>query len=151
VHFGLGFLHWKLHQYDEAQREFEAELTVDPGNAQSFAYLGDIEMKREHPEKALPLLTKAVQLNNEVRNAYIDLGVVLTEQKRYGEAVAALQRAVKLDPAQPDAHYRLARVYQAMGDTAESQREFAKVRELHEKADEDLTHKMSASPPPLSQ
>lgn len=47
--------------------------------------------------------------------------------------MTALQRAVELDPAQPDAHFRLVRLYQAMGNTPPAQKEFAKVRELHEK------------------
>jgi hypothetical protein len=52
---------------------------------------------------------------------------------------------------QPDAHYRLGRVYQATGNQAAAQREFAKVGELHEKAEEDVARKMSAVPPPLEQ
>jgi hypothetical protein len=40
-------------------------------------------------------------------------------------------------------------VYQAKGDTAEAQREFAEVRELHRKADEPLVSKISDAPPPL--
>jgi len=71
------------------------------------------------------------------------------EQKQYAEALAALKRAVKLDPAQPDTHFRLGRVYQVMGNTAAANQEFAKVRELHKKADEDLLEKMSGAPPPL--
>jgi tetratricopeptide (TPR) repeat protein len=63
-------------------------------------------------------------------------GSVLIQKKQYPEAIVALRRAVELDPAQPDAHYRLGRAYQAMGKAAESQKEFAKVRELHEKSDE---------------
>jgi tetratricopeptide (TPR) repeat protein len=121
-------------------------LSVDSSHAQALAYLGDIEMKQNHPEEALALLGKATRLQDDIRIAYLDLGTILTQQKRYDEAVAALQHAVKLDPAQPDAHYRLAHVYQDMGKTAESQREFAQVRELHEKAD-DLVRKMAASPP----
>jgi Tfp pilus assembly protein PilF len=67
--------------------------------------------------------------------------------------VAALRRAVELDPAQPDAHYRLGRTYQAMGKAEESQKEFAKVRALHEKANNNdpLASKMPAPPPPLPQ
>jgi hypothetical protein len=38
-----------------------------------------------------------------------------------------------------------------MGNSADAQKEFAKVRELHEKADEPLATKMSAAPPPLPQ
>ena len=151
IHFGLGYLYWKSHQYDEAKREFENELSVDSSHAQALAYLGDIEMKRNNPEAALSLLGKATKLKDDIRFAYLDMGTILAQQKRYDEAVAAFQQAVKLDPAQPDAHYRLAHVYHAMGKAEESQNEFAKVRELHEKADEPLASKMAATPPPLPQ
>jgi tetratricopeptide (TPR) repeat protein len=146
VHFGLGYLYWKQHRYDEAQSAFETELSIDPAHAQALAYLGDIELKKNAPEKALPLLTSATQLRNDIRIAYLDIGAIFSDQKKYPEALAALQRAEKLDPAQPDAHYRLARLYRAMGNPAAAQREFAKVNELHDK-DEDLVQKMSADPP----
>ena len=142
VHFGLGYLYWKLHKYDEAKTEFETELTIDPGHAQSLAYLGDIELKKNAPDKALPLLQKATQMRNDIRIAYLDIGAILSDQKKYRAALAALRRAEKLDPAQPDAHYRLARLYRSMGDTAAAQQEFAKVNELHEKA-EDVAPKMA--------
>ena len=146
VNFGLGYLYWKQHKYDEAQASFERELSIDPAHAQALAYLGDIELKRNAPEKALPLLNKATQLRDDIRIAYVDIGAILSDQRKYREALAALLRAEKLDPAQPDAHYRLARLYRAMGNSAAAQREFAKVSELQEKA-EDMAPKMSASPP----
>lgn len=149
VNFGLGYLYWKLHKYDEAKEAFQRELDIDPKNAQALAYLGDIELKRNAPEKALPLLNKAIQLRNDIRIAYLDIGAILMEQKRYTEALSPLLHAEKLDPEQPDAHYRLARVYREMGNAAASQKEFAKVRELHEKADEGVASKMSTSPPAL--
>jgi len=146
VHFGLGYLYWKQHKYDEAKAAFVNELSIDPAHAQALAYLGDIELKRNQPEKALPLLNKATQLRDDIRIAYVDIGAILSDQKKYPEALAALLRAEKLDPAQPDAHYRLARLYRAMGNSVASQREFAKVSELQEKA-EDMAPKMSGSPP----
>ena len=149
MHFGLGYLYWKSRQYDEAKREFESELSIDPSQPQALTYLGDIEMKRSNLDEALALLSKAVQTKNDIRLAYVDLGAVLMQQKQYQEAVVTLRRAVELDPAQPDAHYRLGRTYQAMGDAMESQKEFAKVRALHEKANDPLASKMPASPPPL--
>jgi tetratricopeptide (TPR) repeat protein len=146
VNFGLGYLYWKQHKYDEAKTAFENELGIDPAHAQALAYLGDIELKSNQPEKALPLLNKATQLRDDIRIAYVDIGAILSDQKKYPEALAALLRAEKLDPAQPDAHYRLARLYRAMGNSAAAQREFAKVSELQEKA-EDMAPKMSGSPP----
>jgi Tfp pilus assembly protein PilF len=71
------------------------------------------------------------------------------DQKRYPEARVALERAIQLDPAQPDTHFRLGRLYQATGNAAAAQREFATVHQLHKKAEDDVLEKMSGAPPPL--
>jgi predicted Zn-dependent protease len=47
-----------MRQYDDAKREFEAELVVDPENPQALAYLGDIEMKRNDPDQACHCLRR---------------------------------------------------------------------------------------------
>jgi Flp pilus assembly protein TadD len=118
----LGYLYWKSHKLDLAQREFQNELSLDPNHAQAIAYLGDIQMKKGDVEGALTLLKKSVQLAPDLRVAYMDLGAVFTQQKNYIEAIDAFQHALKLDPEQPDAHYRLARLYQLTGKKTESDR-----------------------------
>ncbi len=149
VNFGLGYLYWKTHQYDDAKREFEAELSLDPNHAEALAYLGDVEWKRNHLDQAVSLLKRATEAKSDLRIAQLDLGAVLTQQRHYKEALAALKRAVELDPTQPDAHYRLGRLYQAMGKKEEGQAEFARVQQLQQKTDSDLVRKMSDQPPPL--
>jgi tetratricopeptide (TPR) repeat protein len=149
VHFGIGYLYWKQHKYAEAKSALEEELAIEPANPQALAYLGDIAMKESDPEKALPLLKKAAQLKNDLRIAYVDMGILLADGKEFPEALAALQHAAKLDPSQPDAHYRMGRIYKQMGNSAAAEKEFAKVRELHEKGEGDIVHQISDSPPPL--
>ncbi len=151
VHFGLAYLYWKSHRFDEAKKEFQSELDLDPKHAESLAYLGDIEIKQNNPENAISLLQKAISLKSDVRIAYIDLGVVFTQQEKYPEAVKALKQAIKLNPGQSDAHYRLANVYKAMGNKAGAQEEFAEVRKLQQNPEEDMVRKMSSSPPSLNQ
>jgi len=129
----------------------ELSTGVRRNEALALAYLGDIEMKRKDPDKALPLQKKAVQLKHDIGIAYSDLGTIFLERKQYQYAMTVLQRAVELDPAQPDAHFRLGRLYQTMGNTLAAQKEFAGVRELHEKEDEAVAAKTSAAPPPLPQ
>jgi tetratricopeptide (TPR) repeat protein len=151
LNFGLGYLHWKLANYDEARKSFENELAVDPNHPQALAYLADIELRNNEPDKALPLLQKVVKQRNDIRIAYVNLGAILTQQKRYEEAEKALQRAIIIDPSQPDAHFRLGRLEQAMGNMPAAEKEFAKVRELHEKQNDDVASKMVAPKPQIPQ
>lgn len=149
VHFGLGYLHWKLKQYDQAAPEFKKELAINPSNAQALAYLGDVAMQNNDDATAMTLLKKAIDTRKDIRIAYLDLGAILTQQGQNQDAIVALKRAIELDPEQPDAHYRLGRAYQASGNSAAAQKEFTRVKELHEKAEADVAHKMSATPPPI--
>jgi Tfp pilus assembly protein PilF len=89
------------------------------------------------------LLHKALQLQSENRLAYFDLGCIYADQNKNQEAVVALQRAVKLDPTQPDAHYRLARVYTQLGQKEKAGQEFAITKELHSKTEDSLIEKVS--------
>ncbi len=91
----------------------------------------------------MQLLGEAVLRRQDIRIAYFDLGVIYTAQRKYPEALDALRRAEMLDPQRPDVHYRLGRLYQAMGNSVESQKEFDRVKELHEKTEEDVAKKMS--------
>jgi tetratricopeptide (TPR) repeat protein len=146
LNFVLGHLYWEAERYDDAIAAFEAELLIVPENAKAIAYLGDIAMKQGDNQKALTLLRKAAQLQDNIRLAYMDIGGILVDQKHYPEALSALQQAVKLDPAQPDAHFRLGHVYQLMGNSAAAEKEFAKVRELKEKQDRDIASKLGKNP-----
>lgn len=88
--------------------------------------------------RALPLLKKAVGLQNDNRLAYLDVGNILMDEKKYPDALAAFRRAVQLDPSQPDAHFRIGRIEQIMGNAAAAEKEFATVRELREKENQNL-------------
>ena len=73
--------------------------------------------------------------SGDIRIAYLDLGEIRAQQKQYSEAIKVYERAAELDPTQPDAHFRLARMYQKTGQAEKAKAEFAKTRELHQKSD----------------
>jgi tetratricopeptide (TPR) repeat protein len=81
------------------------------------------------------LLERSVQESRDIRIAYLDLGEILSQKKQYPEAIKAYARAAELDPTQPDAHFRLARMYQKTGQAEKAKAEFAKTQELHQKSD----------------
>jgi predicted Zn-dependent protease len=150
LHFELGYLYYKQHDYDRAKPELELEVKNNPTYAQSYLYLGDIALHANDNATAELLLKKTIQLQKDSRLAYLDLSNIYADQSKNQEAVVALRHAVALDPTQPDAHYRLARLYSALGQKEKAAQEFAKTKELHSKEDQSLIHKISGEgAPPL--
>jgi tetratricopeptide (TPR) repeat protein len=149
AHFGIGFIYWSQQKDDEAEREFRQELDHDPANAQAWAWLADVLIRRNDFEKARPLLDKALSIDPRVRIAHLDLGICFAQDKQYGRAIEALKEAIRLDDSKTDAHFRLARVYKEAGKPAESAAELAIVRRLREQKNEDNLQKVASPPPEL--
>ena len=147
VHFGLGYLLWTQSQYEEAAKEFEAELTTVPNHVQALTYLADTNIKMNNPEVALPLLKQAIQLDPQMQLAHLDLGIVHMNADRKDEALRELKIAVRLNPNEVNAHWRLARLYQAMGNKEEAKVEFDKTKSLTKAADESVSSKLGNAHP----
>ena len=70
------------------------------------------------------LLRRAVALDPGLARGFFELGVLLSEQQRYAEAIQALRGAIRLEPGLAQAHYRLAQAYQRTGQQARATKEF---------------------------
>jgi predicted Zn-dependent protease len=138
LHFAIGYVYWSQHRNDEAEREFQLEAERDPKNAQPLAWLADVHLRRNDSAKAKPLLEKALALDPRLRIAHLDLGIILADAGKYDRAIAELKEAIRLDPEEVDAHYRLLRIYRTTGKVAEANRELALVKQLKEKKDSKL-------------
>ena len=64
------------------------------------------------------LLRQAVTLDRRLAKGFLELGILLSEQRRYAEAIQELRRATQLEPDLAQAHYRLAQAYQRTGQKA---------------------------------
>jgi tetratricopeptide (TPR) repeat protein len=146
VHFGLGYLLWTQHQYEEAISEFKAELASNPDHVQSQVYLGDALMQMSHPDLAQPILEDVASRAPSIWLAHLDLGIIYADIGKQGDAVAEMERAASLAPGEVNIHWRLGRLYKAMGRSEDAQAEFTKARSLHTAEDQDLLHKMSPAP-----
>jgi tetratricopeptide (TPR) repeat protein len=70
------------------------------------------------------LLRRAVALDPKFVKAFLELGILLSDQQRYKEAIQELRRAIRLEPDLAQAHYRLAQAYQRSGQKELAAREF---------------------------
>jgi tetratricopeptide (TPR) repeat protein len=143
VHFGLGYLLWGQKQFDEAASEFRAELANNPKQAEAMAYLGDTEMQLNHPELSPPLLEKAAEIDPRLELAHLDLGILDADAGRNDEALREMKLAAKLAPDDVNVHWRMGRLYRAMGKRNEAKDEFDKAANLHKATDNALLDRMS--------
>jgi tetratricopeptide (TPR) repeat protein len=142
VHFGLGYLLWGQGQFVEAAQEFQAELANVPNHVQALAYLADADMQLNHPEAARPLVEKTIRIDPGIEMAHLDLGILDADAGRREDALRELKVAARLSPADVKVHWRLARLYQAMGRKDEAEAEFQKTKTLTKAANDSVSQKI---------
>ncbi|MGB9032065.1 MAG: tetratricopeptide repeat protein [Acidobacteriaceae bacterium] len=145
VHFGLGYLLWCQSQFDEAAQQFQLESQNAPNDAESLAYWADSEVRLNHPDVARPIVEKALQLNSRQELPWLDLGIIDATAAHNDDALREFKTAARLAPSDVQPHWRLARLYQSMGDHVQAQAEFAKTKTLTQAADKTVMEKLRAS------
>jgi len=110
---------------EQAKKELQQELEIDPANAGAEYVLGELARQAQELPGAEQHFSKASELDPNFADAYLGLGMTLLAEKKYPEAVAPLEKAVKLQPANPAGHYSLATAYARTGRKDDAQREFA--------------------------
>ncbi len=120
---------------NEAQKEFQRELALNPASADSEYMLGVIAWLRGEPKDSLEHCLAALKLRNDFVDAHIAAGKALRALHRPDEAVKHLEAAVQLDPRNEVAHYRLAEEYRELGRDNDATREaatFHQLRDMHQ-------------------
>jgi tetratricopeptide (TPR) repeat protein len=128
---------WQRHSADDlpaAEKEFEQELQLDPGNANSAYELGEMRRKARQFDEAQHYFEQALQHYPDFPEAQLGLAAVLLEKKMPDQAMVHAQRAVAVDPENEVAWYRLAQIQKALGNTGEQQKSLAEYRRLHDTA-----------------
>lgn len=93
----------------------------------SSAPLGYYLLARVPGQQSEALLRKAIAASAEFWPAYFELHKLLKDRGEPHEAVAALEKAISLNPGYAPAHYAAAQLYSALGDHERAKRE----REIH--------------------
>jgi tetratricopeptide (TPR) repeat protein len=152
IHFRLGRLALSksdtLAGAEQAKKEFELELQIDPANAASEFWLGEIARRSGLWDEAVPHFTKASQLDPAFAEAYLALGMTLSAAQKFSDAVEPLQHYVKLVPDDPAGHYQLAIAYARTDRKDDATREMATQRQLTEKNAAAKSSPNGAAPQP---
>ena len=114
----------------EAVEKLHRFVVQQPENAQAnYYYAVGLWKLRKGPEDTAStaqveaLLRKAIHLDPKYAAAYLQLGIVHSDEKDYPQAISDYRQAVQTDPDVEEAHYRLAQTYRRLGDAANAEAE----------------------------
>ena len=110
---------------EEAKKEFEAEIQVNPDSPAAEFMLGDLAWRQQNADEAIKHFTRATELDVTLAQPYLGLGIALNGANRFPEAIESLKKYVQLEPADPAGHYQLAIAYARIGKQEDAKRERA--------------------------
>ncbi|MGO9324733.1 MAG: tetratricopeptide repeat protein [Terracidiphilus sp.] len=116
----LGYVRQKNGDSEEAARDYQRALTLNPSYNPALLRMGAVELTLDHPEAAKDSFTKAMAQRRSAA-ALTGLGKVALTEHDYGAAVKDFTEALASEPKASSVHYQLALAYRGLGDLAHAQ------------------------------
>ncbi len=104
----------------QARKEFEAELSLNPGDAVAEYEIGQILLTGQDAAAAAKHFERAAGLDPNFAEALQAVAKARMDAKHYDQAIALLEKVVRLQPANESAHYSLMMAYRNAGRTADA-------------------------------
>jgi tetratricopeptide (TPR) repeat protein len=137
IHFRLGRTLLKRSEQshssedaNDAAKEFEGELELDPTNANAAYELADMHRDAGQFEQAAQLFEQALKYYPDFEDAHLGLAAALIAQQKMQDALPHLKKAIALNPDNEVSWYRLSQVQMALGSQEEQRKAFAEFQRL---------------------
>jgi tetratricopeptide (TPR) repeat protein len=130
AHFLLGEIYLHKRAAESAIAEFRKELEISPALWLVYWRLGDALANAEAYDEAERALKQAIWLNESFSGPYVTLGQIALKRGDFELAAGLLERALKMEPNNQNAHYSLAKTFQKLGRTDDANRQFEMSRSL---------------------
>ena len=143
LHFRLGrAILLESHDRDalvQAQKEFEAELSLNKEDAAAEFQVGQILTTQGKPAEGLQRYEHALALRPDFAEAALAVAKIRVQAKHYAEAIPLLERTIALQPANEAAHYNLMLAYRNSGQMEKARREQQELNKLQQPPEGEFT------------
>lgn len=119
----------------QAEAEYKAALKMNAWDALAWRQLGGVMNAKGDFKAAEEAYRKALALQPNDAETKTGLAIVLISTNGTDEALALLESALKTDPTNITAHFRLSSLYRRAGRTADASREMEAFRHYQELKD----------------
>ena len=126
----LGLSNTYLGRFEEAKRDFQHGLKLNPQNSFCLFQLGYIAKMQGDSAAAEGIFLRVLRSNQDYPNALLELANIRIEQKRYSGAAELLKRYVRVSNTPATGYYKLAMVEKNLHQTAAAEQDLAKFQVL---------------------
>jgi protein O-mannosyl-transferase len=134
-HGNYGVLLGRLGFQSEAQQQQELALGLEPKNPKHYINLGGVFLARGERDGAIRCFLEAIELNPNSALAHSALAEGLLAKREFVAARALAQKAVVLDPTNPEFRFKLGSLRLVMGDLPGANSAFLSAKEHSEHPD----------------
>ncbi len=123
-HFNRGLTYGQQGHWEDAIREYQAALRIDPNYAEAHYNLGVAYYQQGCWEDAIREYQAALRINPDYAEAHYNLGMAYGQQGRLDDEIRELQATLRINPHYADAHNNLGLAYYQRGRLDEAICEF---------------------------
>lgn len=123
----------------DAQKEFEAELALNPNDVAAEFQIGQILNANSKPAEALPHFQKALDLSPDFAEAALAIGKMRVQAKQFAEAIPLLEHVVAIQPNSEAGHYNLMLAYRNSGRMDKARAEQQVIEKLQRPPEGEFT------------
>jgi len=114
THHNLGYAYYESGRLEEARKEFEEALTLNPDYALSSYNLGLVLYRKGLMEEAIHCYKEALKQDHPYPEAYYNLGLAYYQKGLYLNSINAFRTFLKLKPDYENAYNSLGLAYQGL-------------------------------------
>lgn len=138
-----GYAHSQMLEHKVAAEAYAHVIRIEPDNPSGWHLLAQTHREAGEPHRAVNVLNNALPALRDSALTYYLLGESYSDLKRYGEAAASYEGALKLEQQFPSAWFSLGMAYQRLGRSADARRAAVYLEKLDPKLAARLTAALS--------
>ena len=136
VRHNIGISYAKMRAWNEAMREFQASIELNPFFVMSRYFLGNIYNDRWQAgddQRALQCYDEVIARAPHYVMVNYQRGLVYLKTKNYQESLREFSAALKLDPVYPATYYRIGMIFIQLNDLDQALENFEQAARLNPK------------------
>lgn len=119
-----GVLLGRLGQYEESLKHLRIAVQLEPDNYRHYVNLGGILLQKGSLDNAIICYEEAIRVNPKVGMPYSALASALLAKKQPLKALGLVQRAILMEPDNPEFRFKLGLVFLGLADLANARSAF---------------------------